>query len=278
MGERTVFEKSSPSTSASCKKSSCKIPCIGNNFLIASNSVYLIPCRGCIYRLTNQLVDIFKKVHIHMHIIQKVVEHDQEITPNKNMTDLAKEEEKKTAQDKEILDEEEEKSLSTKSASVVSGGKDADSDSDEDSLEDSSDAEAIALATKAADENYVPSQSLLNSSSPYPLIRSVDGISLKRYNPDPSVFCAKDVIVPLRGTLNVPIHVTTSGSIVDYTVDCAGYDIGFGITAEREEGVTVVKVCLFILSIILFLNILFPYQCTYAILLTSRRRQDKMHM
>jgi hypothetical protein len=133
------------------------------------------------------------------------------------------------------------KSFSTKSASVVSEGKDADDGSDEDSLEDSSDAEAIALATKAADENYVPSQSLLNSSSPYPLIRSVDGISLKRYNPDPSLFYAKDVIVPLRGTLNVPIHVTTSGSIVDYTVDCAGYDIGFGITAEREEGVTVVK-------------------------------------
>jgi hypothetical protein len=82
----------------------------------------------------------------------------------------------------------------------------------------------------------------LTSSSPYPLIRSVDGISLKRYNPDPSRFSAKDVIVPLRGQLNIPIHVVTSGSVVDYTVESKGFDIGFGIEAEREEGVTVVKV------------------------------------
>mmetsp|Transcript_1388 Transcript_1388/g.2527 ORF Transcript_1388/g.2527 Transcript_1388/m.2527 type:complete len:328 (+) Transcript_1388:239-1222(+) len=104
-----------------------------------------------------------------------------------------------------------------------------------------SETEAIALATKAADESYVPSQSLMSSSSPYPLIRSVDGISLKKYNPDPSRFSAKDVIVPLRGKLNVPIHVTVSGSIVDYTVESKDFDIGFGVVAEREEGVTVVK-------------------------------------
>jgi hypothetical protein len=107
-----------------------------------------------------------------------------------------------------------------------------------------SESEAIAMATKAADESYVPSQSLMSSSSPYPLIRSVDGISLKKYNPDPSRFSAKDVIVPLRGKLNVPIHVTVSGSIVDYTVESKDFDIGFGVVAEREEGVTVVKVSL----------------------------------
>ncbi len=105
-----------------------------------------------------------------------------------------------------------------------------------------SDAEAISMATKAADESYQPSQSLLSSSSPYPLIRSVDGISLKTYNPEPSRFSAKDVIVPLRGNLNVPIHVTASGSVVDYQVECKDFDIGFGVVAEREEGVTVVKV------------------------------------
>lgn len=92
---------------------------------------------------------------------------------------------------------------------------------------DDSDVEAVALATKTADENYLPSQSLMSSSSPYPLIRSVDGISLKRYNPSPSRFSAKDVIVPLRGELNIPIHVVTSGSIVDYSVQSKYFDIGF---------------------------------------------------
>ena len=115
--------------------------------------------------------------------------------------------------------------------------------SDEDSDAVSAEAEAISIATKAADENYQPSQSNLASSSPYPLIRSVDGIALKTYNTEPSRFSAKDVVIPLRGNLNVPIHVTTSGSIVDYTVECKDFDVGFGVIAEREEGVTVVKVC-----------------------------------
>eukprot|EP00557_Chaetoceros_sp_GSL56_P003140 CAMPEP_0176494158 /NCGR_PEP_ID=MMETSP0200_2-20121128/9935_1 /TAXON_ID=947934 /ORGANISM="Chaetoceros sp., Strain GSL56" /LENGTH=326 /DNA_ID=CAMNT_0017891873 /DNA_START=132 /DNA_END=1112 /DNA_ORIENTATION=- len=123
---------------------------------------------------------------------------------------------------------------------------DAEEEEEEEQVEEKSngsdsETEAIALATKAADESYVPSQSLMSSSSPYPLIRSVDGISLKKYNPDPSRFSAKDVIVPLRGKLNVPIHVTVSGSIVDYTVESKDFDIGFGVVAEREEGVTVVK-------------------------------------
>lgn len=101
--------------------------------------------------------------------------------------------------------------------------------------------EAIAEANKAANEKYTPSQSLLQNSSPYPLIRSVDGISLKKYNPNPSRYSASDLIVPLRGQVDFPIHVTNSGSIVEYSVECKDYDIGFGIRAEREEGVTMVK-------------------------------------
>jgi len=134
--------------------------------------------------------------------------------------------------------------IQNENRSISSSLSDENPDSDHSSVDDSAtseDVEAIALATKTADENFVPSQSLLTSSSPYPLIRSVDGISLKRYNPDPSRFSAKDVIVPLRGELNIPIHVVTSGSVVDYTVESKGFDIGFGIEAEREEGVTVVK-------------------------------------
>lgn len=113
--------------------------------------------------------------------------------------------------------------------------------SDEEKAEAETEMEAIAEATKVADESYKPSQSLLQSSSPYPLIRSVDGISLKTYNSNPSRFSATDMNVPLRGKLNVPIHVTSSGSVVEFTVECKDYDIGFGISAEREEGVTIVK-------------------------------------
>lgn len=101
-------------------------------------------------------------------------------------------------------------------------------------------AKAIAEATASANANYTPPTSTLNSPSPYPLIRSVDGMSLKKYNATPSIFTARDVPVPLRGKFTVPIHVTLGGSIVEYTVASKDYDIGFGIVAEREEGVTVV--------------------------------------
>lgn len=113
-------------------------------------------------------------------------------------------------------------------------------DAEEGSVEEQ-EAAAIAEATKAAYNNYKPSQSLLKNSSPYPLIRAVDGLSLKEYNSEPSVFAAKNVSVPLRAKFSVPIHVTSSGSVVDYTVESEKYDIGFGIVAEREEGITVVK-------------------------------------
>lgn len=109
-------------------------------------------------------------------------------------------------------------------------------------LLDEEELKAISEATASADASYVPSQSLLSSNSPYPLIRNVDGLSLRRFNPNPSKFFAKDVIIPLRGKLNVPVHVTTSGSIVDYTLKSKDFDIGFGVSAEREDGITVVKV------------------------------------
>jgi hypothetical protein len=32
--------------------------------------------------------------------------------------------------------------------------------------------------------------------------------------------------------------------VVEYAVEMKNYDIGFGITAERDEGVTIVKVCM----------------------------------
>jgi hypothetical protein len=183
-----------------------------------------------------------------MHLIQAIVEHEVE-------HDITEDSQHIMSESKNI----EETTTSSVSSSIISEGSEADAlvpqdqlqneESPSQSFESNSseepdgdeDAEAISVATKAADENYTPSQSLLSSSSPYPLIRSVDGISLKKYNYDPSRFSAKDVSVPLRGNLSVPIHVTTSGSVVDYTVGSTDFDIAFGVIAEREEGVTVVK-------------------------------------
>jgi len=187
-----------------------------------------------------------------MHLIQTILIHQQEKKGIPQESESAEESKSSTmaaassvASDKNqepaAQDQIQEETESTSSLSDENPDQ-ADQSSVDESAVSAEDVEVIALATKAADDNYVPSQSLLSSSSPYPLIRSVDGISLKRYNPDPSRFSAKDVIVPLRGELTVPIHVVTSGSVVDYTVQSKDFDIGFGIVAEREEGVTVVKV------------------------------------
>ena len=104
-------------------------------------------------------------------------------------------------------------------------------------------AKAIAEATASADASYTPSASVMSNASPYPLLKSVDGTSLtNKHNQTPGIFMARNVPIPLRGKLNIPIHVTSGGSIVEYTVQSQDYDIGFGVIAEREEGVTVVTV------------------------------------
>lgn len=101
-------------------------------------------------------------------------------------------------------------------------------------------AKAIADATASADASYTPSATLLSDPSPHPLLKSVDGPSLSKYSQKPAVFIARSVPIPLRGKLDVPIHVTNAGSIVEYTIESENYDISFGIIAEREEGITVV--------------------------------------
>jgi len=102
-------------------------------------------------------------------------------------------------------------------------------------------AKAVEQATATADESFIPSPSLLNASSPEALLQQVDGPSLKGYEAKESVYVGKSVPIALRAKLEVPIHVTAPGSIVEYAVESKGYDIGFSIMAEREEGITVVK-------------------------------------
>ena len=103
-------------------------------------------------------------------------------------------------------------------------------------------AKAVAEATATADESFTPSPSLLNASSPQALLQQVDGPSLSGYEAKESVYVGKSVPIVLRGKMEVPIHVTAPGSIVEYSIESKGYDISFGVVAEREEGVTLVKV------------------------------------
>jgi len=104
-------------------------------------------------------------------------------------------------------------------------------------------AKAVAEATATADSAFTPSASLLNAPTPAPLLKQVDGPSLQAYEGKESVYVGRSVPVAAGGTLKVPIQVTTPGSVVEYAVENKNYDFAFGITAEREEGVTVVKVC-----------------------------------
>ena len=104
-------------------------------------------------------------------------------------------------------------------------------------------AKAVAEATATADAAFTPSPSLLNATTPAPLLKQVDGPSLENYEAKESVYVGRSVPLAAGGTLKVPISVTTPGSVVEYAVENKMYDFGFGITAEREEGVTLVKVC-----------------------------------
>jgi hypothetical protein len=109
-------------------------------------------------------------------------------------------------------------------------------------------AKAVAEATASADAAYTPSASLLNATSPEPLLKQVDGPSLADYfDPDStagkeSVYVGRSVPIAAGGSLTIPIQVSSPGSVVEYSVENKQYDFGFSITAEREEGVTIVKV------------------------------------
>jgi hypothetical protein len=103
-------------------------------------------------------------------------------------------------------------------------------------------AKAVAEATATADAAFTPSPSLLNASSALALLKQVDGPSLESYEGKESVYVGRSVPIAAGGSLAVPIQVTTPGSVVEYAVENKQYDIGFGVTAEREEGITVVKV------------------------------------
>lgn len=103
-------------------------------------------------------------------------------------------------------------------------------------------AKAVAEATATADAQYVPSVSLMNSNDPNVILGQVDGLSdLSDYEEKESIYVGRSVPITAGGSLEIPIQVSTPGSVVEYAVENKQYDFGFSITAERDESVTLVK-------------------------------------
>ena len=109
-------------------------------------------------------------------------------------------------------------------------------------------AQAVSQAKATADAAFRPSPSILNASSADVLLQQVDGPRLDDeddgdyFFSKASVYVGRSIPVVAGGDLQVPIQVNTPGSVVEYAVELKSHDISFGITAERDEGVTIVKV------------------------------------
>jgi len=112
---------------------------------------------------------------------------------------------------------------------------------DEEAFKAAREARAVSEATASADASYVPSPSLLSASSPLPLLRQVDGPDLRSYNGAPNVYSARSIPIGASGKLDVPIYITSGGSVVEYNITSEYYDISFGVIAERDEKETIVK-------------------------------------
>jgi hypothetical protein len=115
-------------------------------------------------------------------------------------------------------------------------------------------AKAVEDAIANADNSFTPTPSLLNAADPNALLQQVDGPDLSNYEVKESVYVGMSVPIALRAVSEVPIHVTAPGSIVEYTIETKHYDISFGVLAEREEGVTIVKVSLDLESVKILLR------------------------
>lgn len=111
-------------------------------------------------------------------------------------------------------------------------------------------AKAVDRAKASADAAFRPSPSILNAQSAAVLLQQVDGPSLKTYEGTESVYVGRAVPLAAGSKLNIPINVSTPGSVVEYAVELMAYDVEFSITAEREEGITIVKVRISKLSLL----------------------------
>ena len=102
-------------------------------------------------------------------------------------------------------------------------------------------AKAVDRAKATADA-VKPPLSILNAKTAEPLMKLVDGPALGTYDTKESVYVGRSIPVLAGKSLVVPIQVAVPGSIVDYSIEISNYDIGLSIDAERDEGITIVKV------------------------------------
>lgn len=104
-------------------------------------------------------------------------------------------------------------------------------------------AKAVDKAKATADAAFKPSNTALNAKTADALLALVDGPQLDSYDAKESVYVGRSIPLLAGKSLTVPIQVSVPGSVVDYTIEILNYDIGLSIEAERDEGVTIVKVC-----------------------------------
>lgn len=104
-----------------------------------------------------------------------------------------------------------------------------------------SEARAVDEAEATADAAML-SNLLQRAPTTEALLSQIDGPSLTSYTAEESTYVGRSLPIVAGGDLEVPIQVPIAGSMVHYEVELKSHDIMFEITAEREEGVTVVKV------------------------------------
>ena len=104
-----------------------------------------------------------------------------------------------------------------------------------------SEARAVDEAEATADAAMVPNL-LKRAPTIEALLQQIDGPSLTSYTAEESTYVGRSLPIAAGGDLEVPIQVSVAGSMVHYEVELKSHDIMFEITAEREEGVTIVKV------------------------------------
>ena len=104
-----------------------------------------------------------------------------------------------------------------------------------------SEARAVDEAEATADAAMV-SHLLERAPTIEALLQQIDGPSLTSYTAEESTYVGRSLPIAAGGDLEVPIQIATAGSMVHYEVEIKSRDIMFEITAEREEGVTIVKV------------------------------------
>jgi hypothetical protein len=133
--------------------------------------------------------------------------------------------------------------MSSKTLKINTSAVDEDA-GDSDSMRDEkkqADNKAVDRAKAAVDSNFRPPASVWNSASANALMQQVDGPSLDTYESKDSIYVARAVPLAAGAKMDVPIHVTAPGSVVEYAVELAAYDIVFSVSAERDDSTTIVR-------------------------------------